>query len=261
MCRKILYLTAAVLAFVSSVFLTYAFYCGLRERLAYKTEMQVEVVEQTNNPVAVNVPNNQSPSEIKLNQEIRRIDFKNFTYPWFPLYPTDKKSVVIKKQIVLRNGENEDETFPALRYGGPQMAIYQESLADVSYFDLTGDGKEEAIVTVRVEFNRWFPKCIFVYREEKGKAKLLWKYELNALNYQSDSFFEWRGHKVINNNLVIEEYPVRFLEVDKCPEQFFRKTFSWNGKSFQEKSIETVPFYDKKGCRKITGYPSDKSEL
>lgn len=257
--RKTLFLSVAVLAFVSSVFLTYAFYCGFRGQFAPKIEMKVEVVEQTNAPVAVNLPNIQPSSEIKSNQHIRRIDFKNFTYPWFPLYPTEKKSVVIKKQIVLRNGESEIKTFPALRYGGPESAIYQESLADVSYFDLTGDGKDEAIVTVKVELNRWFPQCIFVYREENGKAKLLWKYELNALNYQRDSFLEWRGHKVINNDLVIEEYPVRFLEVDKCPEQFFRKTFSWDGKTFQEKSRETIPLNDKK-CRINTGYPSEDSE-
>ena len=256
--RKILFLSVTVLAFVSSVFLTYAFYYGSRERIAPKTQVKVEVVEQTNNPVVVNALNNKQPSEIKLNQAIRRIDFKNFNYPWFPLYPTDKKSVVIKKQIVLRNGKNEIKTFPALRYGGPQTEIYQESLADVSYFDLTGDGKDEAIVTVGVDFNRWFPQCIFVYQEENGKAKLLWKYELNALNYQSDSFLQWRGHKVINNNLVVEEYPVRFLEVDKCPEQFFRKTFSWDGKTFQEKSSETIPFNNKK-CRINIGYPSEDS--
>jgi hypothetical protein len=219
----------------------------------------------TANQDAASIKTLEKPTQIKeenkpdkAQQPIRKIDFKNFTYPWFPLYPSDKKSVIIKKQIVLRNGENEIKTFPALRYGGPQTEIYQESLADVSYFDLTGDGKDEAIVTVGVEFNRWFPQCIFVYQEENGKAKLLWKYELNALNYQSDSFLQWRGHKVINNNLVIEEYPVRFLEVDKCPEQFFRKTFSWDGKTFQEKSGETIPFNETK-CEKITGYPGEDS--
>jgi hypothetical protein len=214
------------------------------------------------NTSSENAPTNENSRQLTkknngVNQSIRKIDFKNFTYTWFPLYAKEKGNVVIKRKIVLRNGENELQKFPALQYGGPATELYQEFLGNVSYADLTGDGKEEAIVTVEVELHRWIHRCIFVYQEKKGKADLLWKYELGKLDFQSDSFLRWRGHKVINNDLVIEEYPTGFDEEKNCcPKEYFRKTFSWNGKTFQEKSSEVIPFGKK---LEIKGYPSDDS--
>lgn len=184
-----------------------------------------------------------------LRRDIRLIDFKNFTYNWFPKYG----DVIIKKKIVLRNGRNEE-----VEISGPGIHplgdSYREFLADVSYADLTGNGIEEAVVTVGVDFYRSPNRCIFIFGENDGKALLLWQYETNT----ADRNLDWRGHKIIHGNLVIEEYDTKFGDPPICcPLRYFRKTFAWNGKSFEEIKVEIIQ-YDKQS-REFTGYPSDSN--
>lgn len=185
-----------------------------------------------------------------LQGDIRLIDFKNFTYDWFPKYGD---SVIIKDKIVLQNGRNEE-----VEISGPGIHplgdSYREFLADVSYADLTDDGNEEAIVTVVVYFHRSPHECIFIFGENDGKPLLLWQYESNI----SGRNLAWRGHKIIDGNLVIEEYDTKFGDPPICcPLRYFRRTFAWNGNSFEEIKVEIIQ-YDKQS-REFIGYPSDSN--
>lgn len=192
------------------------------------------------------VSSNQNESEVKIGaRAVRSIDFANFTYDWFPKYD----SIVIKKNIVLHNGENPEKyvTGPGIR---PNGDYYTEQLLNVSYKDLTGDGKEEAVVTVGVTFFRWTPVCMFIFGEENKHAVFLWKYAVDARQY------ELRGIKTDGRNLIIEAYDNNFDDAATCcPKRYIRRTFTWNGRSFQEKNTETVPYG--KDSREFTGLPSD----
>ena len=98
---------------------------------------------------------------------IRKIDFKNFTYPW---YPRDYKPPQGERKIALRDGEMKVE---AARNTDRLWA----SLTNVSYASLTGDDLEQAIVTVTTNLDpNGSVDCIFVYTLQGNKPKLLWSH-------------------------------------------------------------------------------------
>jgi hypothetical protein len=95
---------------------------------------------------------------------IRKIDFKNFTYPW---YPSDYTPPRGERKITLHAGEMKIEA-------AKNTDRLWASLANVSCADLTGDGQEEAMVTVTTNFDpNGSVACIFVYRLRGDKPKLL----------------------------------------------------------------------------------------
>lgn len=236
--RKILFFSVALLAFVLSVFLTYMFYSG-------RTTQQLMAVPeiQTENPARVSPPD-AAPNKTALDQTVRSIDFKNFTYHWFP-----KNQNILKKRIVLRNGENEKVHLEGEKYG-TLGEDYQEGLTNVSYADLTGDGKEEAVVTVGVSFYRWTPMCIFVFSEKNKKAVQIWAYETST--YDDD--LDFRGLKIEDGKLVIEEFKVGTAPAC-CAESVWRKTFAWNGKTFEMKDLQTFPH--NREVKDYKGFPSE----
>jgi len=233
--RHILFLTVGGLAFVASVLAAYLFTYRLTPASEVEAgRLEHALVEKT--PV-------EAP-EIPLNQDVRKIDFENFTYHWFP-----KNENVFKKRIVLRNGQNGKIHLEGEKYG-PLGEDYQESLSNVSYADLTGDGKEEAIVTVGVEFYRWRPECIFVFAEKNKKAVQLWKYETSTWD---NNLVIFRGLRIEAGRLVIEEYKEGMATC--CAESYSRRKFAWNGKTFAQTSVETFPFYNR--TKEYKGYPSE----
>lgn len=77
----------------------------------------------------------------QLEETIRTVDFKNFVYP---VCPSIRREILSKsKDISLRNGELE---IPRGVQGNEDPIDF--SLSNVAYHDLTGDDKEEAIVTL-----------------------------------------------------------------------------------------------------------------
>lgn len=179
-----------------------------------------------------------------VNQGIHAVDFKNFTYNWFPNY----HSSINKRKIVLRNGKNESVEIPKSEIPSDS---YQESLANVSYADLTGDGKDEAIITVEVDFYKWSPMCIFVFTEENKNPKEIWRYETGTIKRG------FRGLKIENNNLVIEEYDeVHDNPPRCCPKRYFRTTFSWQGNTFKKINEELLEY--NLDFREFIGYPSSQ---
>jgi hypothetical protein len=243
--RKISFLSMAVLTFVSGVFLTYVFYYPPIVPPPSKTEIEIKEAENVNTPAKLDASNIE-PREIKLNQDIRLIDFNNFTYNWFP-----KNETVFKKRIVLRDGANKKVHLEGKRHG-PLGEDYQEQLVNVSYADLTGDGKEEAVVTVGVSFYRWLPMCIYVFSEKNKKAVQIWKYETSTYD---NTDLEFRGLRIEDGDLVIEEFKIGTAAAC-CAESVVRKTLAWNGKTFEPKSLQTFPW--NKAVKDFKGFPSEK---
>lgn len=203
---------------------------------------------RVNNVESTTKSSNENASEkIPLPDGIRTIDFGNFTYDWFPKYG----DITIKKKITLQNKSNSP-----VHIEGPGVhplgEDYEEFLANVAYADLTGDGKEEAIVTVGVKFYRWTPQCIFIYTLKTKNPALLWRYETDTFGKN----LSLRGFKIENGALIIEEYDTEYgSPAICCPLRYFRKTFAWNGKTLELKNNETIP-YDK-DHRELTGYPAE----
>lgn len=182
---------------------------------------------------------------------IRKIDFKNFTYPW---YPTDYPPPHGERKITLRDGE--------MKVDAPRnIDRLRAGLANVSYADLTGDGKEEAIVTVVTNFDpNGSVACIFVYTLRSNEPKLLWSLETGDRANGG-----LRTLRVEGFDLVVEQYDIKFDWAKGryeggtalcCPKRFIRSHYRWDGEHFEKSKSETLPNEYKNA--EFLGYPSNQ---
>lgn len=98
---------------------------------------------------------------------IRKIDFANFGYP----FPDEPRGGT---QIRLRDGEQPPTEFS--EHGIPQDVGY--GLTDVTYGDLTGDGDEEAIVTLHeIHSGTGISSYVYIYaHRRRHRPVLLWSF-------------------------------------------------------------------------------------
>lgn len=192
-----------------------------------------------------------SPSPSSRTSPIRQVDFKNFTYPW---YPTGYPPPHAKRKITLRDGEMKKDAVK-------NIDRIWASLANVSYADLTGDGSEEAIVTVVTNFDpNGSVACVFLYRLRNGEPRLLWSHETGDRANGG-----LRSIKVEGFDLVVEQYEIK-SDWSKgsyedgtalcCPKRFIRCHYRWNGEKFEKSKSETLPNEYKDA--EFLGYPSDQ---
>jgi hypothetical protein len=167
---------------------------------------------------------------------IQQIDFKNFSYDWFPAWDEKYKG---KGTILLNNGVWRDERSPRLN-----RAIGFD-LNSVQYGDLTGDQREEAIVVLATQTQgNSFPHVIFVYKLINKKPVFLWAYETGD---RADEGL--RAVKVEDDYLIIDQYTSIFRASDGkisatgacCPKQYNRNYYRWNGKSFMKRKSLLLP--------------------
>jgi hypothetical protein len=182
---------------------------------------------------------------------IRKVDFKNFTYPW---YPTDYTPPRGERKITLRDGEMKVEA-------AKNTDRLWSSLANVSYADLTGDTSDEAIVTVVTNFDpNGSVACIFIYTLRGGTPSLLWSHETGDRANGG-----LRSIRVEGFDLVVEQYDIKF-DWDKgryeegtalcCPKRFVRSRYHWDGEHFEKSKSETLPNeYDN---ARFLGYPTSQ---
>lgn len=185
-----------------------------------------------------------SPTQNKEPSAIRDVDFKNFTYPWYPSFLKSSS-----REVPLRDGKLEIEEDRQAGIGNLSL-----ELADVSYVDLKADGKEEAIVTVAgiTGVNR-FVGSVFIYAIEKGKPNLLWHHETGD---RADGGL--RRIAVDSGTLILEEYARS--EGDGglcCPKKFIRSHYKWNGNHFEKIRSAMLPNEHK--TAEFLGYATDQS--
>jgi len=161
--------------------------------------------------------------------DIRSLDFANFTYPWTAdlLDPTNPK-----KTFTLRNGE-----LPAThdkRGFIDEMGVF---LQGIKYGDVTGDGVEEAIVSLSIlTGGSARPGIIYIYALQKGRPVLLWSHSTGdrADGGLRDVYAE-------NGQLVVELYSSVGSRGDCCPSRFTRTHYEWREGHFRQKRKETLP--------------------
>lgn len=182
----------------------------------------------------LNVPVPDSP--------IRKIDFKNFSFP-----ETDSYT-----KFTLKNGEKLFE--PRKEEG--------IILEDVEFSDLTGDGKEEAILWMSIQTGgSMIPNLVYIYTLKNGKPKFLWGFlsgdrAAGGLKkvYSEDGklIVEFFGDTKFIENKNEFKFPSELSEVPRglcCPIEFTQFYFKWNGKNFAaERSPELIKCDEKFGC-------------
>jgi hypothetical protein len=178
------------------------------------------------------------------NSPLANVDFKNYTYPLPRGWQNPDGS-----DLTLTDGKLEPvsaDTDPGMDPGEAAAAKSQRRIGathvTTRFFDVTGDGQDEAFVVLKIETTgSAIPQIVYIYTYHDDKAELIWYFRTGD---RADG-----GLKDIrpeNGNLVVELYGQdRFLlggiETGKitddieqicCPTYFTRTVYKWNGKSF-----------------------------
>jgi hypothetical protein len=172
-----------------------------------------------------------------LDSPIRKIDFRNFTYP----IPDERRG-----KIRLRNGEQPPTQFS--KYGIPYDVGY--TLGDIDYGDVTGDGVEEAIIDLGwLSSGTAITSYIYIYTLNHGRPQLLWSFttgdradgglqKVYADNGELVVELEGRN-KIIGTDLYASD---GHEGGDCCPDSFTRTRYEWrNGRFRQKGKAEVLP--------------------
>jgi hypothetical protein len=182
-----------------------------------------------------NIETTPSPSPTPASP-IRRVDFRNMTYPAYPIYPKGEKP------FELRDGEYEGRT--------PEGALVLHTvwLTNVMYGDVTRDGQEDAIVLLTERLAGIAIPCyVFVYTLEADRLKLLWAFETGdrgdgglkqITSYDGDLVIELYGKGTyIDGNLGNQD-----RETPAPRANFYtRSRYTWTGKRFDLMKAEVLP--------------------
>jgi hypothetical protein len=209
------------------------------------------VASVSQNSASNKTPNNSqtlsSQPQEKDPSSIRSLDFKNFTYPWYPSY---LKAPHGSREVSLRDGKFE---IAEDKQAGIDNLILE--LDNVSYADLTKDDKKEAIVTIAgIETFNSFLNCIFIYAVGDGKQRLLWRHQTGD---RADGGL--RRVAVEDHTLVIEQYTRS--EGDGglcCPRKFIRSYYSWNGRGLKKMSSKKLS--NEYENARFLGYPDQSAD-
>jgi hypothetical protein len=141
--------------------------------------------------------------------EIRKVDFKNFTY--------DIEIFEKREKLKLENGNFSRDT--------EDDKLFFSASAE-SYGDLDGDGKEEAVVLTMMNTGGTgnFSSGI-IFTMKGGKPVVLTEFAGGDRAYGG-----LVGARILDKKLIVEQYDVGEAGGACCPEFVVTTTFSWNGK-------------------------------
>jgi hypothetical protein len=177
------------------------------------------------------------------NSEIGNFDFRNFTYP----LPRGWQHPVVK-EITLDNGKvkpvaanvSEDMT-DEMKAEAKALRRIGMSYVTTRFMDVTGDGKDEAVVILKVETTgNAIPQLVYVYEWNDGKPELIWNFRTGD---RADGGL--KDIRVENGMVTLElfgqdRFVLGEVETGKitgdeeqlcCPTFFTRSNYKWNGNS------------------------------
>ena len=180
----------------------------------------------------------------KANSPIGDVDFKNYTYPlphgWqnpdgSDLTLTDGKLAPVGADTDIgMDPDQAAEKKSQRRIGATYVAT--------RYFDVTGDGQDEALVVIKIEtLGSAVPQIVYIYTFKDDHPELIWYFRTGD---RADGGL--KDLRPENGDLVVELYGQdRFLlggiETSKitddfeqicCPTNFTRSFYKWNGRTF-----------------------------
>ncbi len=202
--------------------------------------------EVENNPLSFTQPLQiVSPTETPTSvSNIRKVDFKNFTFPW-----TDGLTSNNERTFIIEAGERKIKK--------DDIGV---SLRSNEYGDITGDNDEDAILIFSVETGgSACPSMVHIYKIEHKMPKMIWHFDTGD---RAEGGFKQAYAE--NGNLVIETFGDNKFENDKwdfrmgkkfggycCPTTYTKIIFKWNKKKFVPIGERQVFDYDWKNEKVI----------
>jgi hypothetical protein len=217
-------------------------------------EPTANIATPTENPATVPSPSPAMPNlqaELLDSQNtttafpIGTFDFKNYTYE----LPRGWQNPDGTSDITLRDGHAAPVSRPINSSMDDEEKMIAKSQRRIGmsyvttkFFDVTGDGQDEAIVVLKVETEgAAIPQLVYVFEWKDGRPELIWPFRTGD---RADG-----GLKTLrpeNGLLVVELYGQdRFIlgqtETGKitddleqlcCPTYFTRTSYKWNGTNF-----------------------------
>jgi len=193
-------------------------------------DLQVELLDDRNKTT-------QSP--------LGTFDFKNHTYElprgWQNPDGTTEITLVNGKVAPVEAATSEDMD-PETKAAVKAERRIGMSYVTTKYFDITGDGEDEALVILKIETaGSAIPQLVYVFTWKDGKPELIWPFRTGD---RADGGL--KDLRAENGELVVELYGRdRFIlgqtETGKitgdeeqlcCPTFFTRSRYKWNGKNF-----------------------------
>lgn len=179
------------------------------------------------------------------NSPLGEFDFKNFSYP-LPMgwqNPDRSDATLTNGRLAPVSADTDIGMDPdelAERHARRRIGM---SYVTTKYLDVNGDGRDEAIVILKVETTgSAIPQLVYVYEWKDGKPELIWDFRTGD---RADGGL--KDIRLENGDTVVELYGQdRFIlgetETAKitgdeeqlcCPTNFTRSTYKWNGSHFQ----------------------------
>ncbi len=194
-------------------------------------------------------PGSEDPAVKKIDPSIRKFDFKNFTYPL-----TEDQGGGNGETFTLKNGRQE----------GSEQQI-EATLQKIEYGDVTGDGKEEAMIGI-YPYSGGNCQCymVFIYALEDKKPKLLWSFDTwdkaqggfkRAYAENGGLIIELFGDSKFENGKWDFQIPEGKFKGLCCPTVYTKNRFKWSGGKFVVEGTPELFDYDWKNQKKEKSKP------
>lgn len=172
-------------------------------------------------------------------------DFKNFTYP-FPHGWQDRDS----KELTLENGVR--------KMTEEKIGI---SYVTTKYFDVTGDGEDEAFVILKVNTGSiTIPQIVYVFNWKAGKPNLIWHFRTGDRAAGGLKRIYGEDGEIVVELFGRDRYIFTKMETSKivgddvnlcCPTDFTRSHYKWQCSRFVLEGDRLTFSLEDKGAKPI----------
>ena len=167
---------------------------------------------------------------------IRQVDFKDFTYPLSgPLLGHDRlqwlptEALSNRKPIHLVNGEDLTKSSSFAMDGHEYTQWQGFTLQSVEYADVTGDGREEAIVVIHyLTGGTQKTHYVYIHSFADGKPKLLAYFHTGDRAYSG-----LRKVSGVDGTLVVALFDPEKRTGDCCSSGIVRTRYKWHSGRFE----------------------------